>query len=55
VLPDEADWPTIKAQKIKFAEIENYFPVDMPPVTPQQRRRAIGIRQLHVQRRYRAV
>ena len=39
--------------KIKFDEIDGYFPADMPLVTPEERRQAIGIRQLHVQRRYR--
>ena len=37
-----------------FDEIGNYFPADMPLLTPEERRQAIGIRQLHVQRRYRS-
>lgn len=54
VLPDEADWPTIRAQKIKFDEIGNFFPADMPRVSEGLRRQAISIRQLHLQRRYRS-
>ena len=52
-IPDEKDWPTISAKKIRFDDIGDYFPEDMPILTPQQRREEIAIRQNHVQRRYR--
>ena len=52
-LPDEADWPTITARKIRFDEIRGCFPDDMPEVTDAQRRDAIAVRQEHVQRRFR--
>jgi hypothetical protein len=52
-LPDKQDWPTISAKKIRFDEIRAHFPKDMPVLTPEQRRQAIGIRQAHVQRRFR--
>jgi hypothetical protein len=52
-LPPESEWPTISARKVRFDEIRGCFPDDMPILTPEQRRVAIGIRQEHVQRRYR--
>jgi len=52
-LPDKADWPTITAKKIRFDEIRQHFPPDMPRLTAAQRGAAIAVRQLHVQRRYR--
>jgi hypothetical protein len=54
VIPEEKDWPLIAARKIKFDEIRSHFPEDMPILDEEQRRAAIGIRQAHVQRRYRA-
>lgn len=53
VLPDKKDWPKISAKKIRFEEIREHFPDDMPRVAPDERREAIAIRQAHVQRRYR--
>ena len=41
------------ARKVRFDEIRGCFPDDMPLLTPAERRAAIGIRQEHVQRRYR--
>jgi hypothetical protein len=52
-IPDEKDWPTIKAEKIRFDQIGDYIPGDMPRLSSQERCREIGIRQAHVQRRYR--
>jgi hypothetical protein len=52
-LPPESEWPTISARKVRFDEIRGCFPDDRPILTPEQRRVAIGIRQEHVQRRYR--
>ncbi|MEM8498592.1 MAG: hypothetical protein AAF542_11260 [Pseudomonadota bacterium] len=52
-IPPEKDWPTIKAEKICFDQIEGYIPEDMPRLSEQQRRHEISVRQAHVQRRYR--
>jgi hypothetical protein len=52
-LPPESEWPTISARKVRFDEVRACFPSDMPVLTPAERRKAIGIRQQHVQRRYR--
>jgi hypothetical protein len=52
-LPPESEWPKISARKVRFDEIHGCFPDDMPILTPAERRTAIGIRQEHVQRRYR--
>ena len=53
-IPDEKDFPVIKAQKIRLDEVDNYIPQEMPRLTPGQRRKEIQVRQEHVQRRYRA-
>ena len=53
-IPDEKDWPTIKAEKIRFDQIADYMPEDMPVLTAEERRDVIRVRQEHVQRRYRA-
>lgn len=52
-LPDKEQWPTISARKIRFDEISEYFPEDMPVLTPAQRRASIAIRQQHVEKRFR--
>jgi hypothetical protein len=52
-LPPESEWPNISARKVRFDEVRGCFPSDMPILTPAERRKAIGIRQQHVQRRYR--
>lgn len=52
-IPDEKDWPTIKARKISFDDIDDYMPSDMPRVSSAQRCEVIRMRQKHVQRRYR--
>ncbi|MGI9288801.1 MAG: hypothetical protein ACR2P1_25665, partial [Pseudomonadales bacterium] len=52
-LPPKDEWPTITAKKIRFDEVRDHFPEDMPMLTTEQRREAIGIRQEHVKRRYR--
>ncbi len=53
-IPDEKDWPTIKAEKIRFDQVADYMPEDMPVLTAEERRDVIRVRQEHVQRRYRA-
>jgi len=52
-LPEKADWPKITATKIRFEEIRDYFPADMPVFNSEERRQVIAVRQRHVQRRYR--
>jgi len=51
--PSEKDFPTIKAQKIRLDQVDEFIPQDMPRVTPEERRKEIQVRQAHVQRRYR--
>ncbi|MFT4520311.1 MAG: hypothetical protein ACI9JM_002713 [Halioglobus sp.] len=52
-IPDEKDFPTVTAKKIRLDEVDAYFPQDMPRLTPAERAVEIGVRQAHVQRRYR--
>jgi hypothetical protein len=52
-MPDEKDFPTIKAEKIRLDQVDEYIPQDMPRLTPEERKREIQVRQAHVQRRYR--
>lgn len=52
--PPQEKWPTIKATKVAFDEIARHLPADTATVTPEQRARAIAVRQDHVKRRYRA-
>jgi len=52
-IPDEKDFPTIKAEKIRFDQIGDYMPEDMPRLSAEERREVIRVRQEHVQRRYR--
>ncbi len=52
-LPAAEDFPTIRAEKIKFDDVDRYMPADMPRLDAEQRAREVGIRQAHVQRRYR--
>lgn len=52
-IPDQKDWPTIKAEKIRLDQVDDYIPADMPRLSTQQRREVIHVRQQHVQRRYR--
>jgi hypothetical protein len=52
-LPPKAEWPTIFCRKIKFDDIGQQFPEDMPILDADSRQREIKIRQQHVQRRFR--
>ena len=52
--PAEAQWPSISAQKVAFADIRKHLPKSTAVVTAEQRREQIAIRQRHVQRRFRA-
>jgi hypothetical protein len=52
-IPDEKNFPTIKAVKIRLDQVDEYIPQDMPRLSLEERKKEIGIRQVHVQRRYR--
>ena len=52
-LPPKAEWPTIFCRKIKFDDIGQQFPEDMPILDADSRQREIKILQQHVQRRFR--
>lgn len=54
VKPQEREkWPRAVARKVKLAEVLGHLPEGTRRITPDERRRAIAIRQEHVQRRYR--
>lgn len=53
VIPDEKDWPMIKAEKIHIDQVEDYMPKDMPRLSKKERSAVTQVRQAHVQRRYR--
>lgn len=53
-LPDKAHWPTISAKKVAIKDVDALFPDSMPRLNAAQRAQAIGIRQAHVKKRYRA-
>jgi hypothetical protein len=50
--PPQEAWPTITATKVPFAEIRKHLPASTRSVSAAERREAIRIRQLHVQRRF---
>jgi hypothetical protein len=52
-IPEEKNWPTIKAKKIRFGQISEFMPGDMPRLSAEQRSEVIRVRQKHVQKRYR--
>lgn len=52
-IPPEKDWPTIRAEKIRLDQVDDYIPADMPRFTLEERKADIAVRQAHVQRRYR--
>ena len=51
--PDEEQWPSITAKKVRFDEIRAHLPESTSAVSDAQRRAQIAIRQRHVQRRFR--
>lgn len=51
--PEEDQWPSIIAKKVRFDEIREHLPEATPVVTEAQRREQLAIRQRHVQRRFR--
>ena len=51
--PPEANWPAVSARKVLFSDVRAELPVDTLRVTADDRRKQIGIRQRHVQKRYR--
>jgi len=52
--PDREQWPSIEARVVPFAELGRHLPEGTRRVAPDERARAIRVRQQHVQRRYRA-
>jgi hypothetical protein len=50
--PPQEQWPRIRATKVRFDEIRKHLPPGTRTVSPEERREAIRIRQLHVQRRF---
>lgn len=50
---EQENWPWATAKKVKLAEVSQHLPAGTRRITPEERRRAIAIRQEHVQRRYR--
>jgi hypothetical protein len=50
--PPPEIWPTISAGKVRFDEIRKHLPASTRSVSDGERREAIRIRQLHVQRRF---
>ena len=52
VKPPQESWPTIRALKVRFDEILEHLPAGTRTVSAAERREAIRIRQLHVQRRF---
>jgi hypothetical protein len=50
--PPPEIWPTITATKVRFDEIRRHLPAGTRTVSAAERREAIRIRQLHVQRRF---
>ena len=48
-----AEFPTINAKKVAFAEIRINLPGDTRTITAEERLEQIRVRQEHVQRRYR--
>jgi hypothetical protein len=52
--PPKESWPTISAVKVPFSEIAAHLPASTKRVGPEERARAIAVRQEHVKRRYRA-
>lgn len=51
--PDEDQWPSITAEKVRFDTIREHLPKNTPTVSTEQRRDQIAVRQRHVQRRFR--
>ena len=41
-----------KARLVKFAQLQQYLPADLPSMSPDQRRQQIAVRQRHVQHRF---
>lgn len=50
---EQEKWPWATARKVKLAEVLEHLPAETRRITPEERHRAIAIRQEHVQRRYR--
>ena len=51
--PTPDQWPTIRAQKVRFDEIRAHLPAGVRAVSAAERAERIRVRQEHVQRRFR--
>lgn len=51
--PEQGDWPSITARKVRFDQIREHLPPGTSAVSPQERRDQVAARQRHVRRRYR--
>ena len=51
--PPKEQWPTLRVEKVAFADIAKHLPADTRPITRESREQAILMRHRHVQRRYR--
>ena len=51
--PPKEQWPTLRVEKVAFADILKHLPADTRPLTREAREQAILMRHRHVQRRYR--
>jgi hypothetical protein len=51
--PPTADWPSISARKVPFADIRKHLPDSTRTISLSERREQIRARQKHVQRRFR--
>jgi len=51
--PAQELWPSITAKKVRFGDIWQHLPEGTARVSAEERRRQVGLRQRHVQRRYR--
>jgi hypothetical protein len=52
--PPQEEWPSITATKVRFEEIRSHLPESTRTISPEERREQIRVRQVHVQKRFRA-
>ena len=51
--PPKEQWPTLRVEKVKVADVRNHLPADTGTATGESREQATRVRHRHVQRRYR--
>jgi hypothetical protein len=52
--PPSDQWPTISAKKVPFSEIREHLHPETRTVAASERQERLGLRQAHVQKRFRA-